>query len=215
MKSNNIQEFRLQITSGRGPAECCWVTAQLLKYLIKLFESKNTECEVIHREKGPMNGTLNSAVLQVKGINIYDDAEFWNGTVQWIGRSQYRPLHKRKNWFVGVKCLTHDASENSLKDSDLHFQAIRSGGPGGQHANKVSSAVRITHKPTSIQVVASDQRSQHMNKKIAKERLQKLLEQQNKNQILELKMDDWLNHCQLERGNPIRIFEGRNFNIKK
>ena len=56
---------------------------------------------------------------------------------------------------------------------ELQFKAVRSSGAGGQHVNKVSSAIRAIHKPSNIQVLVMDSRSQHQNKKIAKQRLQK------------------------------------------
>lgn len=104
-------------------------------------------------------------------------------------------------------------SDESIKvdDSDLRFQATRAGGPGGQHVNKVSTAIRVTHIPTGLSVLASDNRSQLQNKKKAKERLMAILKirqlEDRKNDI----KNNWSNHNELERGSPVRVFKGSDF----
>ena len=92
----------MQITSGRGPAECCWVVARVLKVLIEECEDRKLSYQVVDRQEGPENGTLASALLEVTGYQVEDQLQSWIGTVQWIGKSKYRKFHKRKNWFVGV-----------------------------------------------------------------------------------------------------------------
>ena len=71
----------------------------------------------------------------------------------------------------------------NLRDEDLRESFARSSGPGGQHVNKVSTAVTLTHLPSGLSVMVSDSRSQSMNRKIARERLaEKLKELKNRNQ---------------------------------
>ena len=205
----------LQITSGRGPAECCWVVAQVLKFLLEEARDKGLKATVLHREKGPENGTVYSATIQLKGEKLSAFEASWTGTVQWIGKSQFRKFHKRKNWFVGINKIEVNKSHFQLEDKDLKFDAIRSGGPGGQHANKVSSAVRATHIPTGLAVLASDQRSQLQNKKLALKRLTLVLQVAQLNQLKQSAQNNWQNHNELKRGNPIRVFEGSDFKRKK
>jgi peptide chain release factor len=69
-------------------------------------------------------------------------ARSWEGSVQWIARSSLRPGHKRKNWFVSVSRLPSPPQLPELKEADLSFEALRAGGPGGQHQNRTESAVR-------------------------------------------------------------------------
>ena len=95
------------------------------------------------------------------------------------------------------------------------YQATRSYGPGGQHVNKVSSAIRATHKPTNTQVLVMDSRSQHQNKKIAKQRL---IEKVNALQIERLKdnlKSKWEQHLDIKRGQPTKIFKGSNFKVQR
>jgi peptide chain release factor len=100
-------------------------------------------------------------------------------------------------------------------ERDIEFQAIRSSGPGGQHVNKVSSAVRAKHIPTGVQVLVSESRSQHQNKKLAINRLKEQLVNYNIQQLQKNIQDEWENHLNLERGNPVQIFTGTDFKIQK
>ncbi|TKG94313.1 peptide chain release factor H [Puteibacter caeruleilacunae] len=205
----------LQITSGRGPAECCWVVAQVLKIMIEEARGKSIVCTILHREKGVENTTLLSATVQLEGDNVKEFCKQWIGTIKWIGHSQFRKDHKRKNWFVGVNELDLGNEILHISDKDISYQAIRSGGPGGQHVNKVSTAIRATHIPTNISVLASDSRSQLNNKKLAKERLINLLKLEQLNSKKAKIKEDWQNHNSLERGNPIKTFTGSDFKSRK
>ena len=154
----------IQITAGRGPAECCWVVAQVLKRLIDACEAEKLVYEVIHRQAGPENGTLYSALLQVTGKDVRKQLGDWEGTVQWIGQSKFRKFHKRKNWFIGVAFF--DASKDQeMKHQDLYYDTYRGSGPGGQHRNKVETAVRVTHRPTGLSASSAAHKSQVQNKK--------------------------------------------------
>ena len=159
----------IQITAGRGPAECTWVVAQVLKKVLEEAQEQSLETVVLQRETGSENGTVETATLSVKGKNAEEFVKSWLGTIQWIGQSQFRKMHKRKNWFSGI--FEIEKQKNSeISENDIQYQAMRSSGAGGQHVNKVSSAIRATHVPTGIAVGAMDSRSQHQNKKRATER---------------------------------------------
>ncbi|MDR0865710.1 MAG: peptide chain release factor H, partial [Candidatus Symbiothrix sp.] len=84
-------------------------------------------------------------------------------------------------------------------------QTLKASGPGGQHVNKTESAVRVTHIPSGISVMASENRSQLQNKKQAIERLRIKLAAYEQERMLALNQDNWQNHNELERGNPVRV----------
>ena len=200
----------IQITAGKGPAECCWVVAQVLKQLIQDIKKENIKYTLLQRELGIENGTLKSATLQLQGKELGLFLKGWLGTVQWIGKSSFRKQHKRNNWFIGIyEINTKERTE--LNEKDIKFQAIRSSGSGGQHVNKVSSAIRATDTLSGIQVVAMDSRSQHQNKKIAIKRLQEKVNHYNQEQLKLSVQHQWENHLSLERGNPVRVFSGTEF----
>ena len=206
-----MKDTIIQITSGRGPAECCWVVAQVLKRLLQEAADFGLLSEVIHREVGIENGTLNSALIKLQGESLDVFLKGWEGTIQWTGQSKFRKFHKRKNWFVGVHRLNRDETKDQIRDQDIRYQFTRSGGPGGQHVNKVSTAVRATHIPSGEVVFVSQGRSQLQNKNEARSRLLTLLEEKKQQEVRENSKEGWGNHNQLQRGNPVRVFKGTDF----
>ncbi|MCO7185640.1 peptide chain release factor H [Tenacibaculum sp. XPcli2-G] len=203
----------IQFTAGRGPSECCWVVAKVLKAFIKAVVEHKITYDILHKENGIENGTIQSVSVQLKGNNLSLFLKDWLGTIQWIGKSTFRKYHKRKNWFIGCFELEYN-NELTIKEKDIEFQAIRSSGPGGQHVNKVSSAVRAKHSTTGIQVLVSESRSQHQNKKIAIQRLKTLIANHNVHQLQNTIKQEWENHLDLERGNPVKVFVGTDFKVK-
>ena len=204
----------IQITAGRGPAECSWVTAQVLKKVLEEAQDQQLDVVLLQRETGQENGTVETASIAVKGINAGSFVNSWVGTIQWIGQSQFRKMHKRKNWFIGIFEI-EPQKKVSVSENDIQYQAMRSSGAGGQHVNKVSSAIRAIHIPTGIAVVAMDSRSQHQNKKLATERLLKKLEDENLTQLKNYVEKQWGNQLNIQRGNPIRVFTGSDFKKNK
>ena len=196
----------MQITSGRGPAECCRVVALVLEKILKQAAAKGVKTEIVERETGPLNRTLLSAVLSLQDGNYHELIEDWEGTVQWISKSPYRIYHKRKNWFVGVQTFLLSESREATED-DIRYETLRASGPGGQHVNKTESAVRAVHIPSGVSVVASDQRSQWQNKKLATERLLVKLTAWNIEQAMIQAQTNWSNHNSLQRGNPVKIVQ--------
>ena len=223
IKSNQVSNYHpdgegweaiIQITSGRGPAECDWVVAQVLKRVLVEAEEMNLKAEVLNRVAGPENGTVVSALVTIKGANANEFVSTWTGTIQWIGKSTFRKFHKRKNWFIGIFEVPLTILP-TFSENDIQFQAMRSSGAGGQHVNKVSSAIRATHLPTGISVVSMDSRSQHQNKKMATERLLAKLKETQYDQLQLQVQNQWTNQMAVERGNPTRTFEGSDFKKEK
>ena len=214
MKHKNNTSAIIQLTAGRGPAECCWVVAKVLKAFLSDCKSYGMDYTFLHSEAGSENRTIQSVTVQIHGDNTTELLSTWLGTIQWIGTSSFRKYHKRKNWFVGMFEVDLP-SEVKLDLKEVQFQAIRSSGPGGQHVNKVSSAIRANHLPTGTFVVVMDTRSQHQNKKIAIERLTEKLSDLHKAALKKQATQHWENHLQLQRGNPIRVFKGSDFKQEK
>lgn len=200
----------LQITSGQGPAECCWVVARLVEVLRAEAVAASIEIQPLEVTEGAEAGTFRSVLLSLDGDNATTFAAGWRGTVQWIGQSPYRPTHKRKNWFVGVEVFT--APEKPAWSADeLVIETMRASGPGGQHVNKTSSAVRITHTPTGLVAVAREERSQHRNRKLALARLADLFARQGTAAEGDARQQRWEQHAALARGNAVRVFRGKEF----
>ncbi|SHE78742.1 peptide chain release factor H [Dysgonomonas macrotermitis] len=196
----------LQITSGRGPAECCRVVALVLEKILQQAKKLGLNTEIIEREQGIINRTLFSAVISIEGEKSREILTEWEGTIQWIAQSPYRIYHKRKNWFVGVKSFS-SPDANNLNIKEISYQTLRASGPGGQHINKTESAVRATHIPSGLSVTASDQRSQIQNKKLATERLLIKLSAWEIEQAMQKAQENWNNHNNLQRGNPVKVIQ--------
>ena len=201
-----MEKTYLQITSGRGPVECCRVVALVLEKILREAQKRKLRVEILEKETGPVNRTLLSAVVALEGASCDVLADEWEGTVLWIARSPYRIHHRRKNWFVGVQTFLLSESREATED-DIRYETLRASGPGGQHVNKTESAVRAVHIPSGISVVASDQRSQWQNKKLATERLLVKLTAWNIEQAMIQAQTNWSNHNSLQRENPVKIIQ--------
>jgi peptide chain release factor len=186
------------------------VVAQLAKTLVEEARGAGLKAEVIEEEGGPEKGTLLSALIHLAGDGCSAFAAAVEGTVQWIGYSCFRPGHKRKNWFVGVQKIPIPATE-SFSDRDVRIETMRGSGPGGQHVNTTESAVRALHLPTGLVAIARDERSQMANRKRALERLSILISRRGEQQRDAARQRRWEGHNELERGNPVRVYEGADF----
>ena len=101
-KKQIIMEKIIQITSGRGPAECSWVVAQVLKVFLGEAAEHKIKATLLQREPGIENGTVETATVLLESNDMEQFISSWTGTIQWIGQSQFRKFHKRKNWFIGI-----------------------------------------------------------------------------------------------------------------
>jgi len=202
----------LQITSGQGPDECALAARKLVSVIIKNARAAELSVELLDGIEGRKRGTYSSALIGLSGAKADAFSKAWIGTIQWICESPYRNAYKRKNWFVGV-CLIELAScENvAVRSCDVTWKTMRASGPGGQHVNTTDSAVQATHMPTGLQVSAGDARSQHTNKKLALEKLEVILASRQQESLAMQKQDYWRKHRELERGNPVKVFVGKEF----
>lgn len=203
-----MKKIVVQISAGQGPAECCLVVSKVLALLQEDIISKGLDSEMIECVHGAKSGTFRSVILMVCGSGCASIAAQWKGNAQWISPSPYRPSHKRKNWFVTIS--TADALvQSDWNEEDVRFETCRSSGPGGQNVNKVETAVRGTHIPSGVQVLAMDSRSQLQNKKHCLERLQAkvLLARSSKEQ--EQQQWLWQEHAKVQRGNAARVYRQR------
>ncbi|MBP7252647.1 MAG: peptide chain release factor H [Alphaproteobacteria bacterium] len=199
----------VQISAGQGPDECALAVQLIAHRIVQEASQYALKAEFVDSVAGSRPGTFISALIGLRGSTFDAFIEEWRGTVQWICASPYRPGYKRKNWFVGVEVLaatSTDQSEVNMKD--IVFETMRASGPGGQHVNTTDSAVRAIHRPTGTTVVAREERSQHMNKKLAVARIENILEQTQQAALTSERQILWKHHNQLERGNPVRVFEG-------
>ncbi|MBD5155756.1 MAG: peptide chain release factor H [Oscillibacter sp.] len=192
-----------QISSGQGPAECELGVAKFLEYL-----SKHHQITVLETSRGYNEGTFRSAKFSTEA-----DLSQYEGSVQWICRSLYRPTHKRKNWFLDFSSCQAARTEEFDREQVV-FETFRSGGKGGQNVNKVESGVRAIYLPTGQAVECTEERSQYANKQKAIARLREITRQKNREEQATVKNSDWRCHTSLERGNAGAVFIGMEFKKK-
>lgn len=205
---NNVKYYAL-ITSGRGPVECTRVVNLVFNEFARSAKLNKINCGVIDNE--PAFGGCNYSVrLVVSGdtTSVESFRKEWEGSVLWVAaRNPFRPHHKRKNWFVGIRFFK-PLEPYEVSDKEILYETFRSGGHGGQNVNKVETSVRATYVPNGTSVVASDERTQFRNKEIAKERLMAKLSELREIERLGAEHCMWMSHNTLERGNPVKKFKG-------
>jgi peptide chain release factor len=199
---------RLLVTPGRGPVECQIATLKIASVIVKEAVDQGLTAEIIEIEKAP-HGAMSALVSLNGDTDVFTKS--WHGTILWRCDSPLRRGTKRKNWYVGVSRLVMPEFNAEIREQDLTITACRASGPGGQHVNKTNSAVRITHNPSGITVFAQEERSQHRNRSLALARLADKMKAIGAEQKQQADRDQWDNHNNLERGNPLRAYDGLEF----
>ena len=182
----------MQFHAGAGGTEAQDWTQMLYRMYTRWAERHGFVYKILDYEDGDEAG-IKSAAISIEGENAYGLLKSENGVHRLVRVSPFDANARRQTSFAAIEVMPEIENDESIeiREEDIEMQFYRASGAGGQHVNKTSSAVRLTHKPTGIVVASQQERSQFQNKdncmKMLRAKLLELKAQQHAEKISDIK----------------------------
>jgi peptide chain release factor 2 len=199
----------VSLSSGAGGVDAQDWAAMLQQMYVKWAQRRGLRVEIVEVTPGEEAG-IKGATMVITGERAYGWLKSERGIHRLVRLSPFDSAHRRHTSFARVEVVPEldevTEAQVVIDEKDIRRDVFRSSGAGGQHVNKTSSAVRLTHLPTGLVVSVQNERSQHQNEdvalKILRSKLVALAQEQHLEHIQELKGD----HVKAEWGSQIRSY---------
>jgi len=201
------RDAQVEISAGAGGTEAQDWAEMLMRMYTRWAERKGFAVEILDMSEGEEAG-IKGAVLEIKGPYAFGFLKAESGVHRLVRISPFDSQARRHTSFASVFVypVVDDTINIEIRDEDLKMDVFRASGAGGQHVNKTSSAVRLTHIPTGIAVASQQERSQHKNIQTAMKMLKNRLYQLEAEKQAKKKAEMDANKADITFGSQIRSY---------